>query len=530
MASNLKAARQSLDVARPTRASQAKSRQSTIGGSVQNEQSAQGKLVQPRWNVSTKISSPAETADQKMEKFRKREKALSHKSPGAGAWNRSDVSNPGSSSVDLQAKTALAISVHEPSAQPHPPVCFTSSENQAIEPQDGVAPASTGSGIVTKEKLNEPKGFSLEKLRACVREEAHTDKSSPEFFNNIWKKMGCSVDFLNEVEYWIMMIGIEELELENRNNPNRLLISDLPAEILSQILGKLDPVSRLVTRNVSTTLRLIVDSEKPTIKCIELWEHPFGIQIRFLPLQRDVTFYQIENGCLVYWRRNETYMKGDHYIRLALQFLEPLLSNPKLKLVQFHAWLKENSSVSQKLFDLMSDVVKSNNTPFHVEKLAIFGYTEKQLGSWLPLFKSGVLHNLRVVMKSESKVVSFLESEQFKGAKSINFIPIGGLKPSLINHFLHFDSFRVRLQFITINDILRLMENLATSVIFKQCEIEVLVYLDLNAIEEAFEVLPAEPVKQGGLLYVEVHYVQFSLCFWFRKRRFMIERKLNELS
>ncbi|CAL2046840.1 unnamed protein product [Caenorhabditis brenneri] len=525
MASNLKAASQSLDFARPTQASQAKFRQSTMGGSVQNLQET---LVQPRWNASTRIFNPAKTADQKIKKFRKREKALTHKSPEIRVWDRSGVSNPGPSLAEPQTRAAPASSVHEPSAQPHPPVDTTSSENQAIEPQDGVAPASTGSGIVTKEKLNEPKGFSLEKLRACVREEAHTDKSSLEFFNKIWRKMGCSVDCLNEFEYWIMMIGIEELEMEHRTHPTRLSFSDLPAEILSQILGKLDPVSRLVSRNVSKTLRLILDSEKPTIKCIELWEHPFGIQIRLLPSQRDVTFYQIENGCLVYWRKNETYVRGDHYIRLALQFLKPLLSNPKLKLVQFHAWLKENSLASQKLFALMSDVVKSTNTPFHVEKLAIFGYTERQLDSWLSLFKSGVLQNLRVVMKSERKVLNFLESEHFKHAKSINFIPIGGLKPSLINHFLHFESFRVRLQFIPINDILRLMENLSTSDTFKRCYIEVLDYLNLNEIEEAFEVLPADPVRQEGLLYVEVHYVQFSLCFWFRKRRFMIERKLKE--
>ncbi|CAL2046838.1 unnamed protein product [Caenorhabditis brenneri] len=177
----------------------------------------------------------------------------------------------------------------------------------------------------------------------------------------------------------------------------------------------------------------------------------------------------------------------------------------------------------------MSEVVMSTKTQFHVGNLEITRCTEKQLDSWLPLFKAGVLHNLEIVVEARRGVVNCLESEQFKGARSINFIPTGGLKPFLINHFLHFDSFRVRLQSIPINDILRLMENLSTSSTFKRCDIEVLVDLDLNAIEEAFEVLPADPIQQDGRLYVEVYYVQFSLCFWFRKRHFTIQRKIAKL-
>ncbi|CAL2046837.1 unnamed protein product [Caenorhabditis brenneri] len=159
MASNLKAARQSLDVARPTRASQAKFQQSTMSASVQNEQSVQGKLVQPRWNVSTKISSPAKTADQKIKRFRKREEAIAPKSPGVGVRNRSGVSNPGPSSLEPQAKTAPASTgsvVHEASAQAHLPVnestptSTPSSEGQAVAPQNGATPAKTGSGFFTK--------------------------------------------------------------------------------------------------------------------------------------------------------------------------------------------------------------------------------------------------------------------------------------------------------------------------------------------------------------------------------------------
>ncbi|EGT41799.1 hypothetical protein CAEBREN_21764 [Caenorhabditis brenneri] len=396
--------------------------------------------------------------------------ALVHKSPGVGILNRSGVSNPGPCLVEPQVSVAPTISLHELSVQLHPPVDTTSSGDQTVEPQDVVALASIGSGFFSKEKINEPKGFSLVKLRARVQEETHTDKFSRIFFNNIWRKMGCSTNSVNEEQYWIMMKGIAELELEHRTNPSRRLFSDLPAEILSQILGNLDPVSRLVCRNVSRSLRSIVDSEKPNIKCIELWEHSFGIQIRFSQPQRDVTFYRIEDDCLVYWRTNETIVEGDHYIRLALQCLKPILFNPKLKLVQFHAWLEDNSSVFQKLFDLMSDVVKTTNIQFHVEKL----------------------------------------------------------KPVLINHFLHFETFRVRLQSIPTNKVLRLMKILSTSAIFKRCDIEVLSDLDLNAIEEAFEMLPTNPVRQNGLLYVEVNYVQFSLRFWFDKSSFVIKRKSEE--
>ncbi|CAL2046836.1 unnamed protein product [Caenorhabditis brenneri] len=177
----------------------------------------------------------------------------------------------------------------------------------------------------------------------------------------------------------------------------------------------------------------------------------------------------------------------------------------------------------------MSEVVKTNSTQFHVENLDICDYTEEQLDCWLPLFKSGVLHNLEVLVKTRRGVVNCLESEHFKRAKSIDLFPIFGLNPSFINHFLHFETFRVHLQFILINDILRLMENLSTSNIFQRCEIYLFVDLDLNAIKEAFEVLPADPVKQEGLLYVEVNYVQFFLCFWFRNRHFMIQRKIAKL-
>ncbi|EGT41809.1 hypothetical protein CAEBREN_23325 [Caenorhabditis brenneri] len=299
MASNLKAARQSLDVARSTKASQAKFRRSTMGGSVQNEHSVQGKLAHPRWDINTRISShtktadqKTETADQKIKRFRKREKVLR---------DRSCVSN-------------------------------------------------------------------------------------------------------------------------HSMNRTRRSFSDLPAEILSQILEYLDPISR------------------------------------------------------------------------------PILFNPKLELSRLQLWFKEDSEFIQKFFELMSEGVTSTKTQLHVGNLHIARCTEKQLDSWLLLFKAGVLHNLEVAVEARSGVVDCLESEQFKDAKSINFNPTGGLKPSSINHFLHFDGFRVRLQSIPINEILRLMENLSTSSTFKRCDIEVLVDLDLNAIEEAFEVLPANPIHQEDLL------------------------------
>ncbi|EGT44624.1 hypothetical protein CAEBREN_07682 [Caenorhabditis brenneri] len=533
MASTLKAARQSLDVARPTRASQAKSRQSTMGGSVQNEQSVQGKLVQPRWNASTRISSPAKTADQKIEtadqkirRLRKREEAIAPKSPKICVCDRSGVSNPGLSLLEPHARTAPASTVvNETSAEVNLPV----NASTPASLQKGAAPANTGLGCFTKsqscpefrlpvsnfrfpEKKKLSKRFWLRHLRDSLQEE---DKSSPENLRNIIRKKFYSImnrcAFFEEVEYWVMMLEIEELEIEHRNNPNRRLISDLPAEILSLILRNLDPVSRLVIRNVSISLRSIVDSEKPNIKFIELIELPLCIKIRFSRLEQNVTFQQKKDWCSVYWREKNTIVRGGNYVNLALQFLKPLLSNPKLKLGRINIELNENSSLFQKLFGLMSEIVKTNNTQFHVENLGIGDYTEEQLDSWLPLFKAGVLHNLGVSVKATRGVVNCLESEHFKRAKSIDLFPTFGLNPSFINHFLHFETFRVRLQLILINDILRLMEYLSTSNIFQRCEIYLFVDLDLNALEEAFGVLPADPINQEGLLYVEVNYAQVHL-------------------
>ncbi|CAL2046841.1 unnamed protein product [Caenorhabditis brenneri] len=309
MSSNLKTARQSLDVARPTRASQARSRQSSMGGRQQNEQSVQGRLVHPRWNINTKISSPtkttdskAETADQKIKRFRKREEALAHKSPGVGAWNRSGVSNHGI-------------------------------------------------------------------------------------------------------------------------NPPRRYFSDLPVEILSQILENLDPISRLVTRNVSRTLRSIVDSQKPKIYIIHLFEWSKRITCGLQQLQQEISFIQMKDVCTVRRRRKTTNVRGGDYVNLTLQLLKPILLNPKLTLSRLILRFKEGSEFIQRLFDLMSEVVKANNSQFHVGSLDIDRCTEKKSDSWLPLFKAGVLHNLEVAVDTRRGVVNCSESEQFKGAKSIKINP-----------------------------------------------------------------------------------------------------------
>ncbi|CAL2046839.1 unnamed protein product [Caenorhabditis brenneri] len=204
MASILKAAHQSLDVARPTRASQAKFRQSTICGSVQNEQSVQSKLVHPRWNTNTRISSATktadqktETADQKIKRFRKREEVL---------------------------RDRLCVSNHS-------------------------------------------------------------------------------------------------------MNPTRRSFSDLPAEILNQILEYLDPISRLVTRNVSKTLRSIVDFQKPNVNQIEFLETPKRIEIQLQQPKQYVSFFQNKNWCSARWRGKKTIVGGVDYVNLTLQFLKPISSS-----------------------------------------------------------------------------------------------------------------------------------------------------------------------------------------------------------
>ncbi|EGT45336.1 hypothetical protein CAEBREN_14602 [Caenorhabditis brenneri] len=298
---------------------------------------------------------------------------------------------------------------------------------------------------------------------------------------------------------------------------------------------------RFLVRQVSKSLRLVIDAQKPK-KWDEIGfqEDLNGIQITLRILFSDekyeIRFTEKKGGATVISGGNEIYLKGADHLALALNFLAPILSQRNREIG--HS-LKLSLENDPKIFDKFSKFIdfSSSTSKLAPRKLNIFDLQivtkfEIPLAKFLSKIDPSEFSALE--MKSPScklKIGNYeeiLETEVFKNAEGVSLITCEPLNSMLIDKFLHLQYFQCHLKKISMSELSWLREKLSTLKHFKGCSIRVETPFDLN---EVAAILDGEIQDDGRLLHdFDIAGSEFHLHFEFNSTRSLvfIEKLRNE--
>ncbi|EGT45251.1 hypothetical protein CAEBREN_06559 [Caenorhabditis brenneri] len=266
-----------------------------------------------------------------------------------------------------------------------------------------------------------------------------------------------------------------------------LSFSDLPTEILFKILEELDPIHRLLTRNVSRQLRSIIDCLDPAIREVIFFDDKGDVKC-FIYSNHDSrkNAIRFQEGCKVDYKIRKNTVEGACHVDLALHFLRPILSNPKLKLESFR--LSQAGESIENLDRFLEFFGK--NLRIHAKNLEVRVDRSINLDPIMALFQPGTLEFIQIdVTKGyQCDLETFLDTEYFKRAKKVECMNTAALDPVLIDKFLHLSEFDVHVCSLSLENVMKMKENLSKSwENFERCCIASVERLDLDEIAAAVD-------------------------------------------
>ncbi|KAF1754511.1 hypothetical protein GCK72_021074 [Caenorhabditis remanei] len=258
-----------------------------------------------------------------------------------------------------------------------------------------------------------------------------------------------------------------------------LKFSDLPEDVVTEIVDRCDLKAYLNLRIVSHSLRTIVDKRSPPCTDIEIIVRDDYVQIK------------ANNEILVDSRPIE--LTHSRHCSLSLigkcvvRKLEFLLNNPKLRLKSFridsftHVETTNYEKNFLKLLDQFSHKI-------HVERCSI--EMEQNICRVLQCFKPGSLQKLVIGGSlSINEISRIAQTDQWKQAKHLNLICFPELS---IEYFSHFSTFEISFGTISTNNLVRLCDNLSKSTNFESCIIKSTRSLNIETIKNARNLQPSD--------------------------------------
>ncbi|CAL2047063.1 unnamed protein product [Caenorhabditis brenneri] len=293
--------------------------------------------------------------------------------------------------------------------------------------------------------------------------------------------------------------------------------SDLPTEILFKILDELDPIHKLLTRSVSRQLRSIIDCLPPDIKQLTFCDD-YGLLKVIIDEEDEINF---KDGCEVSFRTIRKTIEGACHVELALDFLRPILSNPKLKLENLNLYQAGNNmEILNKFIDFLANL----RIHLEVKILTIQLDNSANLNRLMSFLMPGHLESIEIDLPEgiQCGLLEFLNTEQFKKAKTARLVDNEPLDPSEIHRFLHLSDFDFQLTSFSIQDFFSLRAALSTSDVFEKCAFFVHRHLILEELAEAL----GEELLVGRFMN---HYYPFAnsndtLHFSFANSSIVIQR------
>ncbi|CAL2047062.1 unnamed protein product [Caenorhabditis brenneri] len=296
--------------------------------------------------------------------------------------------------------------------------------------------------------------------------------------------------------------------------------SDLPKEIVIKILGELDPIHRIVVRHVTKPLRSIVDSLRYKVAEIEVHEVSKGLKI-IVDKTQEVLFSPFETGCTVSSKTQKTVIEGGSYVGLALNLLESILSNPRLRLYT----LVFAHHHDEKVFNYCINTLNKKIPKIETKELAIFAFKPVILEPIVSLVSHEKLKLLTLEAADKPTIEEIMSTELFKMVPGISISKSVALDSILIDRFHKFSFFSVRFHRLSINEILDLINKLSNLPTFDLSCITVGEKLDLNEIAETF----AEEVQEKQFIIhrFQIPNSEYRLEIKFKRYLIMIAKSVN---
>uniref|UniRef100_A0A1I7UI81 F-box domain-containing protein n=1 Tax=Caenorhabditis tropicalis TaxID=1561998 RepID=A0A1I7UI81_9PELO len=289
----------------------------------------------------------------------------------------------------------------------------------------------------SRKKIRELVVSDPSNLRLCILSEVKNKNFMIESFLNITKIIGTQDIDYQDFEFWFNRFSSGNHDLDQKT------FSDLPIEVIENIVEELDFLSQMKLRKVSHGLRNIMDERRPSydriyfsIECY--YSHYFLSHLsicKFKGLESD--------RC---WRRS---YQGDDELKIALDGMQTLFSNPRLRLSTFD-WYSASTEIDEDL----SAILNSLNHKIEIVELET-SLNGDVMVDLLKAVKPGTLEKIKFGGKFEPIHIERLaQLVQWKKAKSVSFWEFIPNFSSCMHHFQHFEFVSVDAESFSMDDIL----------------------------------------------------------------------------
>uniref|UniRef100_A0A1I7UI78 F-box domain-containing protein n=1 Tax=Caenorhabditis tropicalis TaxID=1561998 RepID=A0A1I7UI78_9PELO len=274
-------------------------------------------------------------------------------------------------------------------------------------------------------------------LRICILSDVIEKKSIIESFLSITKIIGTQdinemieskdIDF-KDFEFWFNRFSSGNWDLDQKT------FSDMPIEVVENVVEELNISSQMRLRKVSHGLRNIVDQMTPSINYCDGPRNPLFL-----------TIYK-SKGHDKYWKRS---YNGEDNMNIALDGIKMLLNNRRLRLKDF-TWDKRSSEEDKKLVDIL------NSLNHKIEIVSLDSSLNGDLMiDLVKIIKPETLK--KIVFGGEFEPIyieQLAQLDQWNHAKAVHFYRYIPDFSRCLPHFQHFEMVTVENASLSMDDIL----------------------------------------------------------------------------
>lgn len=355
-------------------------------------------------------------------------------------------------------------------------------------------------------------------LRACVMYEWLTTKKKQlanealsvfAKYQNFCKVIGDDTMEYPEFESWFHRFDNEEFDINPERDSTKKIygLSDMPIDIMKNIVDYLDIFDRLSLMKTSRSLRNFIGDQKLFYKELEFMISDQGAQVS--TENRCILIKNAGEDCYRWCGRGDSgngkLIRGVCYWKQALEDLKNTLKLPNLHVEEFHfkmdisEYFGTPSSNVLETFDKAVDSLEVPIQKWNVKKLFLFVYSVKPILKILPYMKPGYLTTfmIRIRKLNKEEMNGVVEMEQWKQATYLKMKLNAFSSPK--QHLYNFNEFDVLVDELSDMDMYQMRETLFMSPDFKKCTFRMEYYSNMEYILRAF----GDPIPDDESTY---HY------------------------
>ncbi|CAR64656.1 F-box domain-containing protein [Caenorhabditis elegans] len=258
-------------------------------------------------------------------------------------------------------------------------------------------------------------------------------------------------------------------ELSKTASPS---FSELPIELVGEVLNKLDPIDRLIAWKVSSKFQKILMVMEPGFKEIKV---DFIERNVHLILDGNVLQYKpTKTGCIVKRNNHFSSLKNHDYIETAIRDLRLIFKRPKLELHLFSVIIEilYKKEERDRLYMFLTELMRRVE-PINTKTISFTRMHCEEMKSILSLLNANNIEKIELNFHHGILLENYLaQLEQWKNAKELCASAVfAGFYTSIENLF-NFRKFEINLETFTVADAVKIKNILLNSANFNYCKIE----------------------------------------------------------